>query len=127
MPEEGSTISMSHDALKQALVQRANQLAPRSGKLVHAGLVTKHRPFAPNLKTSDLKLRVLTPDTSEFTPVAKTLPDIVDAVRAWKKYALEKLQEILVRYNDQDTMRAMQVSSGWCDVQVDQNRGESDQ
>ena len=111
VPEEGSTISMSHDALKEALVRRATQATPRPGKLVHASIVASHKSFAPNLRTSDSKLRVLTPDASEFTPVAKSLPDIVDAVCAWKKYALDKLQEILVRYNDRDMMRAIQVST----------------
>ena len=109
--EEGTTTSMSHEVLREALNQRASQEAPRSGKFVHASIVAGYRAFVPNLVMPDTTLRVLTPDASEFTPVAKTIPTIVAALNEWRTYAFDKMMDILVRYNDQDTMHAIQLST----------------
>ena len=70
-----------------------------------------HKPHALNLRMADNnKIRVLTPDASEFTQVAKTIPAIIEAVKAWREYVLEKLITILLRYSDYETIKAIQVS-----------------
>ena len=78
------TTSLSHTRLCELLEARNDGQKRRTGIFVHAFVLANFRePNISDMYMEDGRMRVLTPDCSEFGRFAKAIPDIIMAIAAW--------------------------------------------